>query len=324
MFKKLLIALPVAAAIAYAGASVYVQQRTADSVDQLIAMASPFATVSYDSVASTMTGELSITDVSVTLAGYDDALKIGSIGIKLPSFLDLVSLDDFGPGKDFPESFEMFVDGVLVDSRHDYMAELFRQLERETAREHGGSVPTREADPRGHCANRYGLSARDLSELDLEAVGFSLRIGLRQLVDEVAFDTTFDIEDFQTMAMTARFRGDLDAFSRGRVSRPELTGFEFISEDHSAMQRSLARCEALGVDRDVAKQVWVDYFLADLAEAGFVADERLIEPLRAGIEAEHTWFRVIGAPSGPVDLTRLNLYKPSDLPALLGVDLESR
>ena len=262
--------------------------------------------------------------VSVILAGYEDALQIGSIGIKLPSFMDLLSLDEMGPGGEFPESLEMFVDGVRIDSEHDYMAELFRQVEREVASAHDGSVPTREEDPRGHCVNRYGVSARDLSELDLDAIEFSLRFGLRQLVGEFAFDTTFDIQDFQTVAITARFQGNLQDLPRGRVTRPELTGFELISEDHSAMQRSLARCEALGVDRDAAKELMVADVLSDLEEAGFVADERLVEPLRAGIVAEHTWFRVSGTPSGPVDLTRLSLYKPADLPALLGVDLESR
>lgn len=322
--KKLLLALPVAAAIGYGGTKFLVQYRTAESVDRMIATASPFARISYDSVATTMNGELSITDVSVIPAGYEDALQIGSVGIKLSSFMDLLLLDRMGPGEPFPEQFEMFVDDVLVDTQHDYMAEIFRQMARDAASAHGGSIPTREADPQGHCVNRYGVSARDMDELDLDVIEFSVRVGLRQLVDEFAFDTTLDIEDFQTVAITARFEGSIDDLERGRITRPELTGFELISEDHSAMQRSLARCEALGVDRDAAKELMVADVLSDLEEVGFVADERLIEPLRAGIEAEHTWFRVSGTPSGPVDLTRLDLYKPSDLPALLGVDLESR
>ena len=228
--KKLLIALPVVAALAYGGTKYYVQYRAADTVDQLIVMASPFATVTYDSVSSTMTGKLSVTDVSVVVAGYEDALDIGSIGIKLPSFLDLITLDRKRPGDPLPESFEMFVDGVIIDTQHDYMAEIFRQVERQVAREHGGTVPTREQDPRGHCANRYGVSARDLSELDLDTIDFSLRFGLRRLEGEFAFDTRFDIEDFQTVAITARFQGSLDDVARGRVTRPELTGFELISE----------------------------------------------------------------------------------------------
>ena len=326
--KKLLIALPVVAIRAYIGTKWLVQHRTAEAVDQLIVMASPVAAIRYDSVSSTMTGALSLTDVSVVINGYEDPLAIGSVGIKLPTFLDLLSLHEIGPGSrsagrgDFPDSFELFADDVVIDSQHDYMAELFRQVRAAVASEHGGSVPTREEDPLGHCANRYGVSALDLDELDLDVIEFSLRLGLRQLDDEFAFDTLFDIDDFQTIAITARFQGDPSQMSRGRP--PGLTGFELISEDHSAMQRSLARCEALGVDRATAKQMMVDDLLSDLEEAGFVADERLIEPLRTGIEAEHKWFRVSGNPSRPVDLNRVSLYKPSDLPALFGVELESR
>ena len=327
--KKLLLALPVVALVAYFGTKFLVQYRTAEAVDQLIVMASPFATINYDSVSSTMTGALSLTDVSVTINGYEDPLTIGAVGIKLPTFLDLLSLHEIGPGSrsanrgEFPDSVELFANDVVIDADHDYMEAIFRQVYEEVASEHDGRVPTREDDPQGHCVNRYGFSALDLYEMDLDEIEFSLRFGLRQLADEFAFDTRFDIDEFQTIAITARFQGDLGSMSRGRASPPGLTGFELISEDHSAMQRTLARCEALGVDRATAKALMVDDLLTDLEAAGFVADERLIEPLRAGIEAEHTWFRVSGNPSRPVDLGRIGLYKASDLPALFGVDLES-
>lgn len=326
--RKLLIAVPLIAVIAYAGTKWLVQKRTAEAVDQAIALAAPYATISYDSVSSSMTGELAITGITVIPAKYRDRATIGSTGIKLPSFLDLLKLHDIGPrsGRQakIPDHYEVFIEDALIDSRHDYMRDALNASQEAETAKYSGQVPSREEDPVGHCAGRYGLAAEDMLELDLPATQVSLRFGVHQLEDEFSVDASVDIDDYQSYKFSGIFVGSMQSLSQGRARPPLLKSFELILDDQSAMARSYNRCEALGVDRVTAKSAMYEQLVDDLAEAGFVIDDRLAEPLRAAIEAEHTWFKVTADPATPINLNQVSLYKASDLPALFGVELETR
>ncbi len=55
-------------------------------MDMAVYMVSPYASVRYGGVASTMSGELTVEDVTVRVKGFRDEIYIDRIGINTPSF----------------------------------------------------------------------------------------------------------------------------------------------------------------------------------------------------------------------------------------------
>lgn len=326
VLKKVLIVIVVAGLVAF-GLKLYVNHRTAQGVDQVIEALSPYVTIKYESVSSTMSGALAINGLTIYLPEYKDPVQIDALGIKVPSILDLLRLDDIGPREiakgNYPKRIELFLDGIVIDTGDDFMMRMFRELEQAAVAENGGSIPTREEDPVGHCVNRFGYTTQDLLDLDMTTLLTSFSYRLEELEDEVELGFEVSIDDIYEFGGDVRFQGGLRDFASGRLSRTLMTGFALRGTDISYGDRTYERCAALGVDRATAKKALLNQTLRSFEEMGFVPDERLLEPLRASAEAEHKHFRVIGDPPQPVDLSRMNLYSPTDMPALLGVDLET-
>ncbi|MEL6301569.1 MAG: hypothetical protein AAFV47_08480 [Pseudomonadota bacterium] len=325
--KRLILGAAALSVIGYFGTKFYINYKTTEAVDQAITLMRPFASVEYASVSSSMTGELSVDKISVGIPGFKDRVELDSVGIKLPTFFDLLKLHNIGPqtltSSDFPDSIQVFVDGVVVDTGTDYMMKFFREAELEAAEAYGGQLPTREEDPLGHCLNRFGYSSKDLLELGMDRMVVSFSYGVEQLQDELALTLSVLVEDFYSADVDVRVRGGIGELARIGADRAVLTGFEVVAEDLSASERAFARCEALGVDRATAKEGMLTQLIEDLEDIGFIPDDRLIEPLRAGIQAEHQHARVTGNPPQPVSFGKIDLYNPSDMPALLGVDLQT-
>lgn len=326
VLKKVLIVIVAVGVVAF-GLKLFVNHRTAQGVDQVIEALSPYVTINYESVSSTMSGALAINGLTIYLPEYNDPIQIDALGMKVPSILDLLRLNDFGPREiakgDHPKHIAFFLDGIVIDTGDDFMMRMFREMEQAAIAENGGSIPTREEDPIGHCVNRFGYTTQDLLDLDMTTLVTSFSYRLEELEDEVELGFEVSIDDIYEFGGDARFQGRLRDFASGRLSRTLMTGFELRGTDISYGDRAYQRCAALGVDRATAKEALLNETLRSFEEAGFVPDERLLEPFRTGAAAEHKHFRVIGDPPQPVDLSRMNLYSPTDMPAFLGVDLET-
>ncbi|MEL7311425.1 MAG: hypothetical protein AAFN07_07940 [Pseudomonadota bacterium] len=325
--KRMIAGIIATAIVGSIGAILYINYKTTQAVDQFVLSISPFVQVEYDKVSSSVTGEVAVKGVTVTMPGFADPMEFDAVGLKLPTFLDLLSLHDLGPLEiargEFPEKIAVFVDGLHLDTGDDYMMAMFRSMEAQAVEENGGTIPTRSEDPLGHCISKYGVSSRDLLELGLDRMRMSLRYQVEQLDGEIAADLNFEIQDALEIDTQFTIQGRLADFATGRADRARLIRFEVEGETQGITERTWDRCETMGVERAIAKEAYITSFLAGLAEGGFVADERLIEPFRVGVVAEHRHFRVIGDPPQPVDLQQVKLYSATDMPALLGVDYQT-
>lgn len=323
----MIVGVIVSGVIGAVGAILYINHKTTEAVDQFVLSMSPFVQVDYDKVSSSLSGAVSVEGVTMTLPSFSDPIRIGSVGFKLPTFLDLLSLHNMGPLQiargQLPKSITVFADGFQLDTGDDYMMAMFRAMEADAAEKNGGTIPTRSEDPLGHCISRYGVSSRDLLELGLDRMTMSMRYQVEQMDGEIGASLEFEIQDTLTIDTRFSIQGRLADFASGRTDRARLMRFEIEGETQDITKRTWDRCETMGVDRDIAKEAYITSFLAGLAEGGFVADDRLIEPFRAGVIAEHQHFRVIGDPPQPVDIQQVKLYSADKLPALLGVDYQT-
>lgn len=147
MIKKIAITVAALIVIGYFGLKYYVARNVSQGVDNVIRSLSSVATIRYASVTTTMGGRLTIDDLTIQPKGLTDVIPIDGIGIAMPSFLDLLSLDEMTPRwlaqEGFPEWVEFFVDGVRIDMQGDYYLAL-----KDIASD--ANMPSVDQDPIGH------------------------------------------------------------------------------------------------------------------------------------------------------------------------------
>ncbi|MFK8054128.1 MAG: hypothetical protein AB8F65_14265 [Woeseiaceae bacterium] len=327
MFKKLIVSAILIVVVGYFGAKFYIQYKAKEVVDQVIAGIPGGVSVNYDSVTSTASGELSVDDIVVQLPEYRDEFLIDAIGLDFPSFFDVLGLQKL-PSKimsgsaEVPEKLGFFIEGFQLDTNADYVTAWTQQWNTLMA-ESGQSTPTLEEDPVMHCLGKFSginmINALGKSTLDV-----SLGYDFEQLENSFQVGFDFNMEDIYEMTVTMELEGRAAYLIGNPNPRLVLVGFEMLWVDRAYMDAVYKQCEQLGVDRDTAKAGYLSAFLSTLEASSFVPDERLIDPIRKGIEAEHRTWRVVGEPPSPVDLAQIRFHKPEDMPALLGVDVESQ
>ena len=125
--KNFIIWIIIMGTVGYFGSKWYLHSEVSDGMDMAVLMMSPFATVDYDGVDSTLTGELTIEGIRVRVEGFSDELYIDRMGIDTPSFLSLLSLSDLssqGPDA-MPEYIGFIVEGLRIPSDADYYRDFY-------------------------------------------------------------------------------------------------------------------------------------------------------------------------------------------------------
>ncbi|MEN7342692.1 MAG: hypothetical protein AAAFM81_07085 [Pseudomonadota bacterium] len=310
----------------YLGAKFYIQYRTTKAVDEVIAALPPGIDVRYGSVSSTIDGTLSVDDLVIKTPEFQDEFVVGAVGIKLPSFFDILELQTLPErvvrgANDIPDSVGVFVDEWLIDTNADYARDMWADIE--AARAASGKPPLDPSvDPVAFCIDAFGSSG--LAALGASDLELSFDYKVEQLTESFLVSMGFDLKETYALDIELEFDGRLKSVLG--MGSPQLTliGFKLETRDERLMGLMLARCERFGVDAETAKMAYFNSTIESLVDMGFVPDERISVPLKAGIDAGHKVITITGQPPTPVDVSRISYYKPEDLPALLGVDLTTR
>jgi hypothetical protein len=159
------------------------------------------------------------------------------------------------------------------------------------------------------------------------------RFGYHEIV--VDFDASFrreagklvmaigaHVENVYDFDLTATFDGMSDPTQLARGARPLLVAGRIDYIDRSLNGRIMKYC----IEQDVTAE---DVIAAQLREIQTVARDNGME-LDAMITLPYTdfllgkqRFTITAEPARPVDLTRISLYKPSDVPNLLNLTAEA-
>ncbi|MEM7764174.1 MAG: hypothetical protein AAF290_08830 [Pseudomonadota bacterium] len=327
--KKFLLIAAVAIVGGYFAAKFYVQHQTKKAVDQIIALMPAGVAVVYDDVTSAIDGSLYVGGISVKLADFQNRLAIDAVGIQLPSFLDVLSLHDL-PGRvlsgrgELPRSGSFFVDGLTLDVYHDYFAALLDTLNTVAMAETGGDLPTVEADPASYCVAGFSWTPSELGEYGFNNIQASMTYAYEQLDDSFVLSMDFEWPEVYEVQLRAEFQGQVDRVLASVNPRLVINRFSYVVSDNFVTSVTYPRCAKLGVSREAAKAAHLQSIVQSFASAGIVVDDRIKMPLERAIEQEHRVIDISGEPPSPVDLSRVGLYKPEDMPALFGIDITSR
>ncbi len=312
--RNLIFGTIVLSALAYGGAKFYLHNEVSNAMDNAVLMATPFAKVDYDGVSSTLSGELTVDGLVVRVQGYRDEITIDRIGIDTPSFLSLLELSDFMSlqSSGIPDELGFLVEGLRIPVDADYYKDLYDFML--AARQVDDA-----SDPAVECTGRYGFSPKTLAALGYKEQVLSMTMGVRDDGSRYSFDLDISMDDMWDVEASVSLAGNMMAeLSRGMMYQPRLRDLRIAYMDRSLNERVAKYCEERGLSPVEVLRAQLDSFKYVGESNGIVFDEYLIEPYKEFLAGKSTLV-VTARPSEPIAFSQIDLYKPSDVPALLNL-----
>ncbi|MBL8259685.1 MAG: hypothetical protein JNM60_07760 [Candidatus Competibacteraceae bacterium] len=295
----------------------YLWYSTKQQVDQWVALAKPFADISYGGIDVAPTGSIGVNRLRIILHDLDDYLTIGSVRLKAPDILQLLKLrwqlsqGQLPPAMTFAlHQFEIPLDGGLLGTSQETLSR---------------RSPFGDLDALG-CGPVTALGRAEWQEMgyhhligDMEA-GYRLDSGRNvmelQLRSSSRDWATVDVDLGLAAAGAARTLAALATSGPVKLSKLHV-----VVRDEGFNQRRNQYCAAKAGKT-------IDAYLADhvrlledrLRANGVYPGLGLIEAYRQYLK-EGGKLTLAAAPPAPIDPRELQFYKPGDAIKLAGLTL---
>jgi hypothetical protein len=310
--RNLLVALVVIGVGGYFGAKFYVQHKTAQDLDAVLAQARPTVDIAYENVVATLSGELRVEGVTIHVPQFADAVTIESVALQTPGFLFLLGFDQ--RKLEMPERLGVALTGVRMSADSDFMREL--DVAQAT------KARAVELTPADKCATSYGFTPAGLQQLGYHELVVDLNMSFRREGGQLVVSFGADVEDMYDVDVELTLEGISDPTALARGVRPLLVAGRVDYVDQSLNGRIIKYCTELEVTPEdvIAAQLREVQTLAH--DNGMELDALILQPYTDFLLGKQR-FTLIAKPPRPVDLTQLSLYKPSDVPNLLNLTAEA-
>ena len=313
MKKILLLVVLVAAVIA--GIKGFIYYKVTDQLDEAIAILSPFAQISYETVSSDLDGGVTVEGVKVKAYGNGLNVDIDEIVVKFPNLQTLLLIGEDLKKQRAPEAMSLSLRHVRMDlqSLKPYMTMLQAQSQ-QPFQDYSllGCGDLEKSDP------LKVLQTLGYSELDSTMnLGYSWDRFSKNLTIKSAFRW-----HEMTSSEAVIDLGDIAALSAmAMMSEPELKRISVSLDDEGYNARLVEHCAASqGISGDDFIILHMAMLRSALAEQGVKLGENLYEVYRYYLNSEGP-LKFQMYPDSLQQLTNMDMFKPSDLPALLGLEI---
>ena len=319
--KNFIIFAVLLGVVAYGGSKLLLHHKVGEGVDGAVLAVSPFVSIEYEGVSSTMTGELTVDGITAHITGFNDPMYIDRFGIDTPSYFSLLDLAEISeniqsPDEVIPESFGFIVEGVRMRVNSDYFRKAYAASVSDISEE-------AQAEDAARCTGKYGFSPEALTRLGYNEQVVSLTAHFRRGDGKFTVEATSLVEDMWDINAILTLDGDMvGEISKGPRFRPRMKDMRIEFRDLSLNERVSNYCGHLGLSDEqiVAAQLEKLRYMGEVY--GIEFDEYVIDPYVEFVKGKSTLV-VTARPSEPVSLSQISLYKPSDVPALLDLSAEA-
>jgi len=317
--KNFIIWVILIAALGYGGAKFYLHSEVSDAMDMAVLMMSPYANVEYDGVGSTLSGELTVDGVRIRIDGDSDDLTIDRIGIDTPSFLSLISLSDLsskGPDA-MPKYIGFLIEGMRIPANADYYKDFYEFSLVAQGAENADSAAA-------ECTGRYGFSPAALSALGYQDQVMSMYMGIHDEESRYSIDMQVSMDDMWDMDASVALAGNMVLeMMKGKAYKPRLGSMRIEFTDRSLNGRVSEYCERRGLTAAETLHAQIESLQVFGESNGIEFDQYMIDPYKEFVLGKSTLV-ITAQPSNPVAFSQIDLYKPSDVPALLNLAAVAR
>jgi len=312
--KKVLLFLFLVAAI-IGGIKGFIHYKVTSQLNDAIAALSPFARISYESVSSDLDGSVTVEGVKVNGYGNGLSVDVDEIAVKFANIQTLLFIGEDLKNQKMPEEMSLSLRHVRMDlqSLKPYMTMLQAQTQ-QPFQDYSllGCRDLEKADP------LKVLQMLGYSELDNSmTLGYSWDRSSKNLTIKSAFrwhemtgsEVVIDLDDIAALSAMAM------------MSEPELKSISVSLEDEGYNARLVEHCAA---SQDISGDDFIILHMAMLRSAlsdqGVQLGENLYEVYRYYLNSEGP-LKFQMYPESVQQLANMDMFKPSDLPALLGLEI---
>jgi len=312
--KKVLLFLFLVAAIV-GGIKGFIYYKVTTQLDDAIAVLSPFARISYSGVSSNLEGGVSVQGVKVKAYGNGLELGIDEVVVKFPDIQTLMFIGEELKKQKLPERMSLSLRHVRMDmqSLKPYMTMLQSQSQ-QPFQDYSllGCSELSKADP------LVVLQQLGYSELDS-----SVKMGYRWDRASKNFTLNSEVRWHEMSGSEAVIElGQIAVLSAAAMmSEPELKRISISLEDEGYNKRLVEHCAASqDISGDDFIMLHMAMLRAALAEQGVRLSENLFDVYRYYLNSEGP-LKLQMFPGSLQQLANLEMFNPSDIIALLGLEI---
>ena len=317
--KNFIIWAVLMGAIGYGGAKLYLHSEVSDAMDMIVLGVSPYADLEYVGVSSTLTGELTVDGVRVRVNGFADDLYIDRIGIDTPSFLSLLDLKNMSKvrSEGLPEYMGFLIEGMRVPADADYFQKFYDfSLQLRGIKD--------ASSPAAECAGKYGFSPAALAELGYDEQVMDMLMSFRDENGRFSMEMNASVAEMWDVDVTVSLAGSMmEQMALGPMARPKFRDLRIEYTDRSLNERVENYCARLGLTAAETLKAQMDSFKFVGESNGIVFDQYMLDPYKEFLLGKSTLV-VTAKPNEPIAFSQIDLYKPSDVPALLNLAAVAR
>jgi len=316
--KNMIVWAVILGVVGYGGSKLLLHHKVGRGVDQAVMAVSPFVNIEYDGVSSTLSGELTIDGIKAQVTGFNESVYIERLGIDTPSYFSLLKLADISeniqsPDDVVPKHFGFIVEGVRMRVNADY----FRQAYSASVSDISAEALQEDA---ARCTGRYGFSPDTLTNLGFTDQVVSVAAHFRRGEGDYVVEMTSDVEDMWSIDASLTLAGDMvSEFSKGPRYRPRMKNMRVVFEDNSLNARVEKFCGRLGMSAEEIRAAQLEKLRYMGEVYGIEFDEYVLDPYMEYIGGKSTLI-ITARPHSPIEISQIELYKPSDVPALLNLE----
>lgn len=312
--KKVFMLIALLAVLA-GGVKGFIYYKVTAQLDDAIAAVSPFVMVSYEGVSSNFEGEVTVEGVKVKAYGNDIELAIDEVSVKFPDLKTLLFIGDDLKKQRLPKQMKLSLHHVRMDLQHlqPYMMLMESQSEQ----------PFQDYSLLGCGDLETANPLSVLQQLGYSELDSSMNIGYRwdRASKRITIDSEFSWHEMTNSSVTIEVDQIAALSAAALMSQPELKRISINIEDDGYNTRLLNHCAA---EQNVSKDDFITLHLAlmktALAEQGISFSERVFDAYRYYLNADGV-LSLQMRPGNIQQLANLDMYKPSDIPDLLGLEI---
>ncbi|MEH6358055.1 MAG: hypothetical protein V7745_03640 [Pseudomonadales bacterium] len=312
--KKVFVLILLVVAIVV-GVKGFIYYKVTTQLDDAIALVSPFVLITYEDVSSSLEGEVNVEGVKIKAYGNSLELAIDDVGVKFPDLQTLMFIGDDLKKQRLPEQMKLTLDHVRMDLQHlePYMMLIESQ----------SPQPFQDYTLLG-CGDLETASPLNvLQQLGYSELDSTLKLGYRwdRASKRFTIDSDFRWHEMTSSAVTIDIDQIAALSAAALMSQPELKRISVNIEDEGYNTRLLNHCAA---EQNVSKDDFVALHIAlmktALAKQGISLSERVFDAYQYYLNAEGGLMLQM-RPGDIQQLANLDMFKPSDIPDLLGLEI---
>ena len=258
-------------------------------------------------------------------SAYENCIVLGHIndekGFKMSkskgNYLDPGEIFDTNGADAMPEYIGFLVEGLRIPVDADYFDDFYEMTRSMRMAGAESSVAT-------ECTGMYGFSPATLSALGYSDQVMSMTMALRDEKTQYSIEMDVSMEDMWDMDVDIALDGNMMAeFASGMAYQPRLRDMHMEVTDRSLNERVLRHCQQQGLSEVETLTAQLDSFRFIGRSNGIEFDQYIIDPYREFVLGKPTLV-VTARPTNPIAFSQIDLYKASDVPALLNLAAVAR